>query len=301
MNANPPEGIETINAEGADIAAAVGTAASELGVSKNGVQWSLDKSWFKDENGRVVPRDTVRIFAWARNPEEMEAANDAQNWLEGLLNRMDFEKSSVEGDVGANNTVILKVTVDAPSRLVGRRGKTLKAIRHLLMQSVGADYPNREFRLEVPDNRDDRDDRGGRDRDDRGRDRDDRGRGRDRDDRGRGRDRDDRGRGRDRDDRGRGRDRDDRGRGRDRDDRGGRDRDRDARDTKRLERMAQKIADRVRETGEAEVIRKELNGFDRRIVHITVAEIDGVNTRSIGDGNLKQIEIYAEAGGSNEE
>ena len=300
MNVSPPEGTQTINAEGADIAAAIVTAASELGVSKNGVQWSLDKSWFKDENGRVVPRDTVRIVAWARNPEEMEAANDAQSWLEGLLKRMDFESSSVDGDVGANNTVILKVTVDAPSRLVGRRGKTLKAIRHLLMQSVGADYPDREFRLEVPDNRDDRDDRGDRgDRDDR----DDRGRGRDRDDRGRGRDRDDRGRGRDRDDRGRGRDRDDRGRGRDRDDRGrGRDRDRDARDTKRLERMAQKIAERVRETGEAEVIRKELNGFDRRIVHITVAEIDGVNTRSIGDGNLKQIEIYSEAaGGSGEE
>lgn len=277
---NPPEGTQTIQAEGADIAAAVVTAASELGVPKNGVQWALDKSWFK-ENGRVVPRDTVRILAWARNMEELEAAIDAQKWLDGLLQRMDFESHSVEGDVGSDNAVILKVTVDAPSRLVGRRGKTLKAIRHLLMQSVGADYPDRDFRLEVPDNRDDRDDRRDtRDRDDRGR--------------GRGRDRDDRGRGRDRDDRGRGRGRDDRGRGRDR--------DRDARDTKRLERMAEKIAERVRETGESEVIRKELNGFDRRIVHITIAEMNGVNTRSIGDGNLKQIEIYAEnsAGGAEE-
>ena len=65
--------------------------------------------------------------------------------------------------------------------------------------------------------------------------------------------------------------------------------------------MAEKIAARVRETGEPELIRKELNAFDRRIVHVAVSELDGVGTRSIGEGNLKQIEIYPEGGGTGEE
>lgn len=56
--------------------------------------------------------------------------------------------------------------------------------------------------------------------------------------------------------------------------------------------MARKIAERVATSGESEVVRKELNSFDRRVIHVTVAEIDGVGTRSIGEGNHKQIEIY---------
>ena len=65
--------------------------------------------------------------------------------------------------------------------------------------------------------------------------------------------------------------------------------------------MAQKVGNRVLETGESEVIRKELNGFDRRVVHMAISEMEGVATRSIGDGSLKQIEIYAEAGAAQAE
>ncbi len=282
----PPPDVQTVSAEGADLRSAVAIAANELGVPNTGVQWSIDKSWFRNEAGGMIPRDTVRIIAWARNLEELEAAVDAEKWMKGLLDRMDFE-NTVSGEINGDGVVVLRVQVDKPSRLVGRHGKTLGAIRHLLLQCVGADFPERDFRIEVPDNRE-REDRG---RDDRGRDdrgRDDRGRDdRGRDDRGaRGRDRD-----RDGDRRGRGRDRDrDRG---DRGDRGDRRRTNE-KDAARLRRMAMKIAERVAETGEAEVIRKELNGFDRRIVHLAISEMSGVNTRSIGDGNLKQIEIFAD-------
>ena len=65
--------------------------------------------------------------------------------------------------------------------------------------------------------------------------------------------------------------------------------------------MTEKIAKRVLETGKSEVIRKELNSFDRRVVHVAASDIDGIGTRSIGEGNLKQIEIYAEGAGSGEE
>ena len=91
------------------------------------------------------------------------------------------------------------------------------------------------------------------------------------------------------------------GRGRDRDDRGGRGNDRDG---EKLRRMAQKIIARVMETGQAERVRKELNGYDRRIIHLEAREHDGVDTRSIGDGSYKQIEFFpsgASAKGAGEE
>lgn len=65
--------------------------------------------------------------------------------------------------------------------------------------------------------------------------------------------------------------------------------------------MTEKIGKRVLETGKSEVIRKELNSFDRRVVHVAASELEGIGTRSIGDGNLKQIEIYREGGASGEE
>ena len=96
------------------------------------------------------------------------------------------------------------------------------------------------------------------------------------------------------------RDRDgDRGERRDRGDRGER-RDRGG-DEAELKKLARKLALKVQETGNPEVIRRELNGFERRIVHVEVQEIQGVKTRSIGDGALKKVEIYAEASESGEE
>ena len=267
-----PEGTQTVPAEGADVNAAIAAAASELGVNATHVNWSLDKNWFRNESGAVVPRDTLRIFAWPRDPAELEAQDDTQSWLTELIGHMGFEGAEISVSTKGNN-LSCRLKVDDPGRLVGRRGVTLKAVEHLLLMSVGADHPEKSFRLDVP--KGDRD----RDRGDRG----DRGDRRDRGDRGRGRDRD-----RDRE-RGRGR-----GRGRDSED--------DAAQARKLRRMARKIIERVLETGNAERVRKELNSFDRRIVHLAVTETDGVGSRSIGDGSHKQIEIYPEgAAASGEE
>ena len=96
-----------------------------------------------------------------------------------------------------------------------------------------------------------------------------------------------------RDDRGDSDRRGDRGRSRDRDrERGGRTSEREE---EALQRMAQNIAERVLETGEAEEIRKALNSYNRRIVHMAIKEIDGVGSRSLGEGNDKTIELFKEA------
>jgi len=58
------------------------------------------------------------------------------------------------------------------------------------------------------------------------------------------------------------------------------------------------VARRVKKTGEAELIRKELNSYARRIVHMVVADYEGVVTESVGDGSHKQVRILPDGGGA---
>jgi predicted RNA-binding protein Jag len=38
-------------------------------------------------------------------------------------------------------------------------------------------------------------------------------------------------------------------------------------------------------------MRRELNSFERRVVHMVIAELDGVESESVGDGRHKKILI----------
>ena len=88
-----------------------------------------------------------------------------------------------------------------------------------------------------------------------------------------------------------------------RDDRGPRRDDRPRRDsdTEDLKRLARKLANVVLDRGEPEVIRRELNSFDRRIVHLEIASIEGVASRSVGEGHDRRIEIYVPNGSEGSE
>jgi spoIIIJ-associated protein len=54
---------------------------------------------------------------------------------------------------------------------------------------------------------------------------------------------------------------------------------------------ARKTAESVKAKGK-EMLLNPLNPYERRLVHIALAEIDGVGTRSVGDGFLKRIAIF---------
>jgi predicted RNA-binding protein Jag len=47
------------------------------------------------------------------------------------------------------------------------------------------------------------------------------------------------------------------------------------------------------------VIRRDLNSYDRRVVHLEVAAIEGAASRSVGEGHERRVEIYA--AGKNQE
>ena len=44
-------------------------------------------------------------------------------------------------------------------------------------------------------------------------------------------------------------------------------------------------------TGEPTELRRELNSFERRIVHMVVSEMDGVVSESVGDGPTKLVRL----------
>ncbi len=272
-----------IIAEGRSLRGAIEAAATTLGVAPALVEHKIDMAHFRSATGLGVGAETVKIFAWARDTAALAPLLAGEAWMRDLLAAMG-RTGTVRGDLRGEG-VVLHVDAGAEGRfLVGRGGSTLRAIQHLLEVSVGAKFEGAKFRIDVARS----DDEGGeapreeRRSESRG---EGRGEGRDRDDRrGGGRDRDDR--------RGGGRDRD-RG-GRDRDDRRGGGR-RDG-DESELRKLANKLALKVKETGAPEMIRRELNGFERRIVHVEVAEIAGVKTRSIGEGRERKVEIYADDG-----
>ena len=58
-----------------------------------------------------------------------------------------------------------------------------------------------------------------------------------------------------------------------------------------LRQMAKLLAEKVKQTGTDQQI-GPLNPYERRIVHLALSEVEGVATRSIGDGFLKRIAIY---------
>jgi predicted RNA-binding protein Jag len=181
----------------------------------------------------------------------------------------------VEGAVRAGvheGSDLVEVFIDSPSarHLVGRRGITLHAIRHLLEAAMSAEHGSWRFDISV-----DGGDRGPRDErfDERPR-RDDRG---ERSERPRRDDRGDRPR---RDDRG-----GDRGGDR-RDDRRASDRDID-----KLRTLARRLAEEARDTGKPVRFRKEMNSYERRMVHMELQDFPGVRTESEGDGQLKTIVI----------
>ena len=75
----------TITAEGRTVSEAIQAAAVALGVDPSQVSARLDTSHFKTSDGRVIPRDTVKIIASAVDTASVSGATDAKAWLVGLL------------------------------------------------------------------------------------------------------------------------------------------------------------------------------------------------------------------------
>jgi len=247
----------TITTEGNTVGEAVRKAAEQLGIPEEQVDHKLDLSHFRNEHGRSVPVDTVKVICWAADPADKEGAIAAKAWIEGLIEKMGFTAKVTTRNVKDRKATI---AVDSESArfLVGRGGSTLASISRMLNEAMAGDYSDWTFDIDV---------QGGR-----------------REERGDRRDRNDRNDRRDRRDRG------------DRRNRRDRDEQCSERDVRELKRLARRIAEAIVAGGDDEVIRKPLNSFERRIVHMEVAEIDGVATATVEQDGERKIRIFADNG-----
>ena len=60
-----------------------------------------------------------------------------------------------------------------------------------------------------------------------------------------------------------------------------------------LKEMAVRVADRVKETGRS-ITLEPMNAADRRIIHVSLTDYEGVRTESIGEADNRKVEIYPE-------
>ncbi len=58
-----------------------------------------------------------------------------------------------------------------------------------------------------------------------------------------------------------------------------------------LKDYAKHVADRVRKSGQNEVL-DPMNPYERRLVHVTINHISGISTESIGNGFLKRVKVF---------
>ena len=63
------------------------------------------------------------------------------------------------------------------------------------------------------------------------------------------------------------------------------------RDDDNLKRLATKLANKVLESSEPIIIEKELNGYQRQIVHMVIKEFEGVDSESFNDGEQRKIRL----------
>lgn len=246
----------TVTAEGSTLADAIRIAADQLGVPAALVNHKIDLEHFRSERGLSVGSDTVRIVAWARDPADYQGALAAQKWLEGLIERLGVE-ARVQATVdGARRA---RIRIDSPDarHLVGRGGATLNAIHTLLEAALSKANPGWSWTIDVSGP----EDAGGRSKPER-----------------RGRDA---------------------RRGGDRrrpNDRHRSDERRSERDLQQLRKLARRLAREAIKTGRPVTLRKKLNSFERREVHLVIASIDGVRSTSAGKGTLKRVRIVPERG-----
>ncbi|HEK86434.1 MAG: protein jag [Candidatus Saccharicenans sp.] len=60
---------------------------------------------------------------------------------------------------------------------------------------------------------------------------------------------------------------------------------------KKLREYATEIAQKVKETGQEEIL-DFMNPYERRIIHIVINQIPGLTTESLGEGFLKKVRIF---------
>ena len=253
--------IEKISGSGSDISEALGAIAEKMGVDIAQLDFEISKKQFFSEQGLAIGRTDVTVQGWLMGDkpvETNECAEFVENWLQTTFDLLDLPvKLTVSS---RNNTVVCVIASSVGGQIIGKKGSTLHSIENLLIvnaQKMGFDW---KFVLQVED--DGKSAKGKFD------------------DRYDGKF--------------------DKKKSFSKDKSFGKFGDRKKHNTSdseeyKLKKLSKKLAQRVIDSQEAVVFEGELNGFQRRIVHLAIQEMQGVATESFMDGEVKKIRIYPES------
>lgn len=158
---NVPE--SHVIAEGRTLRAAIESAATMLGVPAARVEHKIDMSHFRSAQGVGIGADTVKIFAWAKEQAAVAPLLEAENWAKELLKHMGVE-GKVQAALAGNSVSVGLDVGEAAPHLVGKRGVTIGAVRHLMELAMKDRFSTYTFQIEVSGGaRQDQDDRPRRD------------------------------------------------------------------------------------------------------------------------------------------
>jgi spoIIIJ-associated protein len=148
-------GQEKIAIEGESLNDALDNACKELGVeSDHEFEFEYDRQHFRSG------ASTVRIFAWKRDPQILEAVGFAHEFVVGFLQRFGVGDAHVRV-IEEDEKVTL--SVNAPGQegnlLIGREGKNLDALQHVLTAAMTHRGSNLKAVIDVEEYRSRREDR----------------------------------------------------------------------------------------------------------------------------------------------
>lgn len=203
--------MDRIAVEGESLEAALRAARAELGVQgDHEFGYEFDREHFRSG------ADTVRIYVWPKDVDVMGATSYAMDFVHGFLERFGVENGQVKVDEQDGKTVLSLTVGDAGNILIGRDGKNLAALQHILTKALIHQGHDQKVVLDVEDYR--------------------------------------------------------------------------ARREDKLRDQAQSAIHAVRR--DREIIELgPMNSYERRIIHLEVRKHDDVDSRSVGRGQFKTVEI----------
>ncbi len=123
---------ERITVEGTDLNDALNRAIEALGVTgDHEFEYEFDKEHFRQGAA------TVRLYVWKKDPQMLEAVGFAHEFVLGFLDKFGVEDGRVRVIEEADKVTL---SVAAPGKtgnlLIGREGKNLDALQHVLTAAM---------------------------------------------------------------------------------------------------------------------------------------------------------------------
>jgi spoIIIJ-associated protein len=145
--------MDRVAVEGENLEAALRTAREELGVQgDHEFGYEFDREHFRKG------ADTVRLFVWPKKIDSVGAVRYGMDFVNGFLERFGVEGAQISVEEADGKSILSLSVGEAGNILIGRDGKNLAALQHILTKALIHNEHDQKVMLDVEDYRARRDD-----------------------------------------------------------------------------------------------------------------------------------------------